>query len=104
MDLHLTGKTVLITGGSKGIGAACAQSFAAEGCNLILVARNQQLLSKVQADLIARYKVQVDVHALDLRKPAELKQAADLCASIDILINNAGDIPSGTIETIDDMA
>ena len=103
MDLHLTGKTVLITGGSKGIGAACAQSFAAEGCNLILVARNQQLLSKVQADLIARYKVQVDVHALDLRKPAELKQAADLCASIDILINNAGDIPSGTIETIDDM-
>ena len=44
MDLGLDGKTVLITGGSKGIGLACALSFAAEGCNLHLAARNPQLL------------------------------------------------------------
>lgn len=103
MDLHLAGKTVLITGGSKGIGAACATSFAAEGCNLILAARNQALLAAVQADIVARFKVNVEVHSLDLRDSADLKRAAALCEKVDILVNNAGDIPAGTIETLDEI-
>ncbi len=103
MNLHLAGKTVLITGSSKGIGAACARSFAAEGCNLILVARSRDLLEAVRAEIVAQYKVQVDVHALDLRNAADLKRTAALCATVDILVNNAGDIPSGTIETLDEI-
>ncbi len=48
MDLGLKGKTVLITGGSKGIGLACAMSFAAEGCALHLAARNRELLESAR--------------------------------------------------------
>ena len=103
MDLHLAGKTVLITGSSKGIGAACARSFAAEGCNLILVARNSNLLAEVQADIVARFGVKVDTHSLDLRNPDDLASTADLCSAADILVNNAGDIPSGSIESIDEV-
>ena len=102
MDLRLGGKTVLITGGSKGIGSACARSFAAEGCNLILVARNLAVLEKTQADIIAKHGAEVTVHAADLRDPAGLKETAGLCSEADILVNNAGDIPAGTIESLDE--
>lgn len=103
MDLQLAEKTVLITGGSKGIGAACAQSFAAEGCNLILVARNHSHLEAVQAEIRAKYGVKVDVHAIDLREPVGIEQAAELCKTADVLVNNAGDIPAGTIESLGEM-
>ena len=48
MDLNLRNKTVLITGGSKGIGLACAKEFAAEGCNLHLVSRTKEDLEKIK--------------------------------------------------------
>ena len=102
MDLHLAGKTVLITGGSKGIGAACAHSFAAEGCNLILIARNQALLTSVQNEILDKHRVKVETHSLDLRDRADFTRAANLCATVDILVNNAGDIPSGTLRTLDE--
>ena len=43
MDLGLSGKSVLITGGSKGIGLACAKAFAKEGCRVHLAARDQAI-------------------------------------------------------------
>ncbi|MFQ6030076.1 MAG: SDR family NAD(P)-dependent oxidoreductase [Dehalococcoidia bacterium] len=46
MDLHLTGRTVLVTGASRGIGLGIAQHFAQEGCNLRLVARSGDLLER----------------------------------------------------------
>ena len=48
MDLKLTGKTVLITGGSKGIGYACAMAFAAEGCAVHLASRSKETLEKAR--------------------------------------------------------
>ena len=53
MDLNLRGKTVLITGASKGIGAAAAAVFAEEGCELILAARSADVLAELAGRLAA---------------------------------------------------
>ena len=98
MDLGLKGKSVLGTGGSKGIGLACAKAFAAEGCLLHLAARDKDRLAQAARSLGGDVKV----HSVDLRDPTALRRLAEECAGIDILINNAGDIPGGTIETLDE--
>src|SRR5438034_1187073 len=103
MDLGLKGKTVLITGGSKGIGFACAMSFAAEGCDLHLAARNRELLETVRRTIRAAHSgVDVSLHAVDLRDGTALHDLATACGDSDILVNNAGDIPGGTIESLDE--
>jgi len=102
MDLGLKGKSVLITGGSKGIGLACAMSFAAEGCDLHLAARNRELLEAVRRRIRDAHGVDVSLHAVDLRERAALHDLAKACADSDILVNNAGDIPGGTIESLDE--
>ena len=98
MDLGLKGKSVLVTGGSKGIGLACAKAFAAEGCRLHLAARDKERLNRAKAELAA----EVSLHPTDLRDGAALRQLAKDCGDVDILVNNAGDIPGGTIETLDE--
>ncbi|MFL9501688.1 SDR family oxidoreductase [Rhodopseudomonas palustris] len=102
MDLHLRGKRVLITGASKGIGAAAAEAFAEEGCHLRLAARNKDALEALAARLRDQHGVGVAVHVADLRNKTDLSQLAAQAADIDILVNNAGDIPRGTIDAIDD--
>jgi 3-oxoacyl-[acyl-carrier protein] reductase len=98
MDLGLKGKSVLITGGSKGIGFACAKAFAAEGCRVHLAARDKERLAQAARNLGGEVKT----HAVDLRDAAALRRLAEECTGVDILINNAGDIPGGTIETVDE--
>ena len=96
MDLGLKGKSVLVTGGSKGIGLACAKAFAAEGCRVHLAARDKDRLAQAAKPLGAA------VHSVDLRDGAALRRLAKECGDVDILVNNAGDIPGGTIETLDE--
>jgi NAD(P)-dependent dehydrogenase (short-subunit alcohol dehydrogenase family) len=98
MDLGLKGKSVLVTGGSKGIGLACAKAFAAEGCRLHLASRDKERLAQAAKSLGGEVKI----HPVDLRDAAALKKLAAECADIDILVNNAGDIPGGTLEALDD--
>jgi NAD(P)-dependent dehydrogenase (short-subunit alcohol dehydrogenase family) len=102
MDLHLHGKRVLITGASKGIGAAAAEAFAEEGCHLHLAARNVALLEALADRLRARHQIDVTIHPVDLRKPDDLAALAATADEIDILVNNAGDIPGGTLDKIDE--
>jgi hypothetical protein len=98
MDLQLRGKSVLVTGGSKGIGLACAKAFAAEGCRVHIASRSRERLEEARKLL----GPDSQVHATDLRDGKALRALAAACADVDILVNNAGDIPGGTIEAIDE--
>jgi len=104
MDLQLKGRTALITGGSRGIGAGAAQVFAAEGCNLHLAARNAADLEAVRKKIVAAHPVSVTCHAVDLSVSESAAKLARDCGAIDILVNNAGAIPQGTITGLDDKA
>jgi NAD(P)-dependent dehydrogenase (short-subunit alcohol dehydrogenase family) len=102
MDLELKGKVVLITGGSRGIGRACAEVMASEGCSLHLVARNQELLSNVRHAIESRYGVTVTTHAVDLSRGEYARALVAICPQVDILVNNAGAIPRGDLWQIDE--
>jgi NAD(P)-dependent dehydrogenase (short-subunit alcohol dehydrogenase family) len=101
MQLDLTGKTALITGASKGIGLAAARGFAAEGCHLHLAARSAGALAQAKAEIEAAHRVRVAVHVLDLQQPDAMPRLAAAAGEVDIVVNNAGDIPSGPLDALD---
>ncbi len=102
MDLGLTGKTALITGGSKGIGRAVAMALAAEGVGLHITARTMADLETAAAAIRGRHDVPVTAHAHDLSDSSEQQALLAAVGDIDILVNNAGAIPGGDIETVDE--
>lgn len=102
MDLNLDGRRALITGGSKGIGLACAHGLAAEGVHLAIAARTVGPLKEVTRDLRGNYDVEVSSHSCDLARPEHQAALADVVGPVDILINNAGAIPSGGLDSVDD--
>jgi NAD(P)-dependent dehydrogenase (short-subunit alcohol dehydrogenase family) len=102
MDLELAGKTVLITGGSKGIGKAIAAQMAEEGCNLHLASRTAVDLELARDEINTKYSAQVTIHPGDLSDSSLMRKLAVDTAGIDILINNAGAIPSGSVEMVDE--
>ncbi|MBP2295745.1 short-chain dehydrogenase/reductase [Azospirillum rugosum] len=101
MDLELSGKRVLVTGGSKGIGLACAEAFAAEGAVPILVARDAAALEAAAESIRARHGVAAEAVPADLSDGAARERLAATVGDIDVLINNAGAIPGGSILDMD---
>ena len=102
MELNLNNKTALITGASKGIGKAIAESMANEGCNLILTARSSDKLNELKIELQKKYNISVEVITIDLAKKNAVEEVSEFCGDIDILINNAGAIPPGSISDIEE--
>jgi NAD(P)-dependent dehydrogenase (short-subunit alcohol dehydrogenase family) len=91
MDLNLAGKHILITGGSKGIGLACAQAFLAEGASVSINSRSEENLAAALAILGAD---RVAIHAGDLTNPqqalAVVESAEKAFGPIDVLVTSAG--------------
>ncbi|MES2414552.1 MAG: short-chain dehydrogenase/reductase [Pseudomonadota bacterium] len=102
MNLGFSGQTVLITGASRGIGRATAESFAAEGCNLCLAARNADDLAGLQQQLIKTFGVKVESHAIDLSVAGAVEELHARFPSVDVLVNNAGATPRGDLLQLDE--
>ena len=89
MDLGLKDRKVLITGGSKGIGLACAKAFIAEGARVALVSRSEDNLKKAKASLRDAYTIAADL--VDAAAAAAMVERVEKeFGPIDILVNSAG--------------
>jgi 3-oxoacyl-[acyl-carrier protein] reductase len=102
MDLKLGKKTALITGASKGIGRATADSLAAEGCDVILVSRSAGDLDAAKQQIAQMSSVRVDTVVAELSESRNVDRLAKDFPYIDILVNNAGAIPGGRLLDVDE--
>lgn len=93
MDLQLTGKRVLVTGASKGIGLATAEAFLNEGATVVLISRDSGRLAAAARSL--GQGAPVSTIAADLSQYGERERVAAAVGDVDILVNNAGAIPGG---------
>jgi NAD(P)-dependent dehydrogenase (short-subunit alcohol dehydrogenase family) len=109
LDLKLKGKNAIVTGGSAGIGLACAKALVEEGTNVIIIGRNK-------ANLEAAVENLLDINQTD--RPTIIPVSGDLSEAntantimdiavsklgrIDILINNAGSAPAGSFLDLND--
>jgi NAD(P)-dependent dehydrogenase (short-subunit alcohol dehydrogenase family) len=89
MDLGLSGKTVLVTGGSKGIGLACARAFLAEGARVAITSRSQTNLDRAAAELPGVFAIAADL--IDEAAALRVVEAVGReLGPIDVLVNSAG--------------
>jgi NAD(P)-dependent dehydrogenase (short-subunit alcohol dehydrogenase family) len=93
MELGLQDKVVLVTGGSKGIGLACAQAFAREGAKIAIVSRDPANLARAR-ELLAAEGFHVHLARADLHEPHDaedvVEETSKALGPIDVLINCAG--------------
>ncbi len=105
MDLHLAGKTALITGASRGIGLAIAGSLAAEGCRVAICARGTEALEKAAEDLGSQ-GAEVLAIAADVTQSAGAADVVDRTVrafgGVDILVGNVGGNRRGRFEETSD--
>src|SRR5579875_407029 len=107
MDLGLTGRRAVVTGGSKGIGLAVARELAGEGVAVAICARTAPEVEGAAKEL-ADLGGTVFARAVDVTDPAAVAEfvpaAADALGGIDILVNNAGAAHPGSFATLTDEA
>lgn len=106
MDLGLEGKVAFITGGSKGIGAACADVLAAEGCDIALAARSREDLEAAASRLRDATGRRVFTVSADMSVTSDVDRAVaeviEELGRIDIAVPCAGSSPGGLIEGLSD--
>src|ERR687894_668800 len=102
MELGLSGRTALVTGGSRGLGFGTARLLAAAGCHLHIASRSAADLETAKRRITDVHKVDVTCHALDLASSENVRKLAQACWDVDILVNNAGAIPQGSVTALDE--
>ncbi|AYM97179.1 SDR family oxidoreductase [Acidovorax sp. 1608163] len=111
MDLGIAGKWALVCGASKGLGLGCAQALVREGVNVVINARNADVLAQSAAKLIADSAIQISAGGLKHPQPVVIAVAADITTAqgrdavfaaaggpgrdFDIVVTNAGGPPPG---------
>ncbi len=107
VDLQITGKTVIVSAASKGLGKASAREFAAEGAHVLIASRNEGELEKTVAEIKAQTgNEHVRYAVCDLTNAESIKQmvqaAVDWTGRVDVLVNNAGGPPAGVFDQFAD--
>jgi len=99
MDLQLTGKRAVVTGSSRGIGRAIAEALAAEGVDVVVVARGKEALEAAAAEIAqasGRRIVPIGADTSDDDSVAAMAKAAiEALGGVDILVNNAASVGGG---------
>jgi NADP-dependent 3-hydroxy acid dehydrogenase YdfG len=100
ISMKIKDSIVVITGASAGIGLAVARELAGRGAKIVLAARSEDKLKKLEKEIPGSFAV-----VTDMRKPADIKnmikKAQEKFGRVDILINNAGQGMWSSVETID---
>ncbi len=103
-QFDLSGRTVLVTGGSKGLGKAMADGFASAGANLFLVSRNLDEATEAAEEIKESHPIEAVGHEADVTDEKAVSQmveeALDRFGQIDVLVNNAGINRRGPIEDL----
>lgn len=97
MDLGIRGRVAVVGGASSGLGRACAERLAAEGCDLFVWARGEAGLASAAAEMAARHAVRIERHAADAADPDAAREVAERALEayrkVDILVLNSGGPP-----------
>ena len=108
LDLGLTGKVAIVTGGSDGLGRAAAEKLAAEGAKVTICARRKEHLERAADEIRKATQGQVFAHVADVSRAADCERLVDAAVAqwggADILLNNAGTSAAAAFEKVDDEA
>lgn len=102
MDLNLRGRKALVTGASKGIGYATAHCLATEGCDVVLVSRTAADLEAARQRIAKETNVAISVEPRDMSDSKNALALAQKYPDLDIVVNNAGAIPGGSVEDVEE--
>jgi 3-oxoacyl-[acyl-carrier protein] reductase len=106
MEISLSGRAAIVTGGSKGIGLAVATRFAASGADVAIVARNEESLKEAVAAIRKSTQTRVIGVQADVSKAADIRRAYDDAMKafdkVDIIVNNAGTSQAMPFEKVTD--
>jgi 3-oxoacyl-[acyl-carrier protein] reductase len=104
VHIDLSGKRVIVTGASRGIGAAVAKGFAREGARLAICARNGEAIDAIGREARALGAQNVIASAIDVRDTEQVRgwieEIAKTWGGVDVLVNNAGQGKGGNIDTL----